>query len=92
MDRRDILRMAGLGSAAVLAPFLALERAAAQVKLQAHDGMKADQHIELMNKVLGPGLVGKEEVAMLLYPGFTALDLVRPHYFLPACLARKFTW
>ena len=34
-----------------------------------------------------PGLMmhGKERVAMLVYPGFTALDLVGPHYFL-ACM------
>jgi putative intracellular protease/amidase len=32
-----------------------------------------------------PNLVGNETIAMLLYPGFTALDLVGPHYFF-ACL------
>ena len=45
----------------------------------------ADAHMEEMNRVLGPGLWGQEEVAMLLYPKFTALDLVGPHYFF-ACL------
>lgn len=29
-----------------------------------------------------PNMVGSEKVAMLLYPGFTALDLVGPHFFL----------
>jgi putative intracellular protease/amidase len=29
--------------------------------------------------------MGKEQVAMLLYPGFTALDLVGPQYFF-ACM------
>jgi putative intracellular protease/amidase len=45
----------------------------------------ADQHMEAMNKVLGPGLWGQEQIAMLIYPKFTALDLVGPHYFF-ACL------
>jgi putative intracellular protease/amidase len=41
--------------------------------------------MEAMNKVLGPGLWGQEQIAMLIYPKFTALDLVGPHYFF-ACL------
>lgn len=45
----------------------------------------ADKHMEAMSRVLGPGLFGKEEIAMLVYPKFTALDLVGPHYFF-ACL------
>jgi len=45
----------------------------------------ADQHMESMTRVLGPGLWGQEQIAMLVYPGFTALDLVGPHYFF-ACL------
>lgn len=45
----------------------------------------ADKHMEAMSRVLGLGLFGKEEIAMLVYPKFTALDLVGPHYFF-ACL------
>lgn len=45
----------------------------------------ADQHMQTMQRVLGPGLWGQEQIAMLVYPKFTALDLVGPHYFF-ACL------
>ncbi|WP_295531889.1 DJ-1/PfpI family protein [Novosphingobium sp. Chol11] len=90
MDRRDLLRAAGVGSAAVLAPslapYLAIERAAAQVKIQTPDDMMADPgHMAKMEKVIGKGLMGSEQIAMLLYPGFTTLDLVGPHYFF-ACM------
>lgn len=83
IDRRNMLRQAGLGSAALLAPWLALERAAAEVKLRTADDLMADPaHMALMEKVIGPRLMGKEQIAMLLYPGFTALDLVGPYFFL----------
>jgi putative intracellular protease/amidase len=87
-DRRMLL--GGMTGAALLAPFLALERAMAAQAAPANPStaeqkaMEA-QHMEAMNKVLGPGLWGQEEVAMLIYPKFTALDLVGPHYFF-ACM------
>jgi putative intracellular protease/amidase len=75
--------------AALLAPYLAVERAMAQTapanpSTAEQKAMEA-QHMEAMNKVLGPELWGQEEVAMLIYPKFTALDLVGPHYFF-ACM------
>lgn len=81
MDRREML--AAFGGAAMLAPFLALERAAAAV---AQDGaaQSAKAHDDLM-AIPGMKMHGDEQVAMLLYPGFTALDLVGPHYFF-ACM------
>lgn len=33
-----------------------------------------------------PGWVGSETIAMLVYPGFTALDLVGPHYMLTSLM------
>jgi cyclohexyl-isocyanide hydratase len=89
-NRRDILA-GGLTTAALLAPFLALEQAmAAQAAAPANPSAAeqkamADAHMGEMEKVLGPGLWGQEEVGMILYPGFTALDLVGPHYFF-ACM------
>jgi cyclohexyl-isocyanide hydratase len=92
IDRRMLL--GGMAGAAALGPFLALEKAmaahAASAAPPANPSVKeqkamADRHMGAMEKVLGPGLWGKEEVAMLLYPGFTALDLVGPHYFF-ACM------
>jgi len=93
-NRRTILQR--ITGAAVLAPYLALEQAmAAQSAIStasapanpspAEQKAMADQHMEAMNRVLGPGLWGQEQIAMLVYPKFTALDLVGPHYFF-ACL------
>jgi cyclohexyl-isocyanide hydratase len=90
-DRRTLI--AGVTGAALLAPYFALERAMAAQTGQTGGGnptpaeqkAMADQHMEAMTRVLGPGLWGQEQVGMLLYPGFTALDLVGPHYFF-ACM------
>jgi len=89
-DRRALLQ--GITGAALLAPYLALGKAMAAEAAKApanpsaaeqHD--MASPHMEAMQRVLGKGLWGQEEIAMLLYPKFTALDLVGPHYFF-ACL------
>lgn len=94
-NRRSILQ--GLIGAAIIAPYLALGQAMAAHASSgpgssapanpspAEQKAMADQHMDAMNKVLGPGLWGQEEIAMLIYPKFTALDLVGPHYFF-ACL------
>ncbi|MEM8963492.1 MAG: DJ-1/PfpI family protein [Acidobacteriota bacterium] len=92
IDRRGLL--GGMTGAALLAPFLTLERAMAQAVAQgsaAGDPAPSTQeataarHDELMKQLFGENLVGDEHVAMLLYPQFTALDLVGPHYFF-ACM------
>jgi cyclohexyl-isocyanide hydratase len=36
-----------------------------------------------------PNMMGSEQIAMLLYPGFTALDLVGPHFFLSGLMGAK---
>ena len=80
-DRRALL--SGFAGAAALAPFLALEKAMAQTappNLRDVDASAAAAHVRLM-EVPGLNMHGTEQVAMLLYPGFTALDLVGPHYF-----------
>ncbi|MEM6494919.1 MAG: DJ-1/PfpI family protein [Pseudomonadota bacterium] len=102
INRRTLL--GGMTGAAMLAPYLALERAMAQAH-QAHGGHQAGahsghhagmdhgaaskeamaRHDQLMVDLLGDNMVGQEQIAMLLYPGFTALDLVGPHYFF-ACM------
>lgn len=91
-NRRTLLQ--GITGAALLAPYLAIEKAMAA---QAAGGTappvlpanaaaaQHDQHMEAMSRVMGPGLWGQEQIAMLLYPKFTALDLVGPHYFF-ACM------
>ena len=92
IDRRTLI--AGLtGPALAASTLIAGEPAAAQQaghpapanpSLHEQKDMH-DRHMDAMNKVLGQGLWGQEEIAMLLYPKFTALDLVAPHYFF-ACL------
>ena len=77
-DRRALL--SGFAGAAALAPFLALEKAMAQTappNLRDVDASAAAAHVRLM-EVPGLNMHGTEQVAMLLYPGFTALDLVGP--------------
>lgn len=93
-NRRTILQ--GITGAAMLAPYFAIEKAmaaqaAGSAAVPSANPSAAEQtamhekHMEAMNRVLGPGLWGQEQIAMLLYPKFTALDLVGPHYFF-ACL------
>ena len=90
-NRRALLQ--GFTGAALLAPYLALEKAMAAEAAKAppanpsaaEQKAMADRHMETMQRVLGPGLWGQEKVGMLLYPKFTALDLVGPHYFF-ACM------
>jgi len=85
IDRREMLT--ALGGAAMLAPFLALERAAAAVAQDAA-ATSARAHEDLM-AIPGMKMHGDEQVAMLLYPGFTALDLVGPHYFFACMMGAK---
>lgn len=86
-DRRALL--GGLTGMAALAPFLTLESAAAAVAAQQDPvAASAEAHERLM-QVPGLRMHGDEQVAMLLYPGFTALDLVGPHYFFACMMGAK---
>ena len=80
-NRRTVVQ--SLGTLALLAPFIASQRAAAAAEpaKPSADMMNDADHMQRMADVLGPGLNGTEQVAMLLYPGFTALDLVGPQFF-----------
>lgn len=82
--RRELLKMLTIAAAA--GPFAA-SAAKATIPTQAeNDAMQAamkksaDAHVKLM-EVPGLNMHGSEQIAMLIYPGFTALDLVGPHYF-----------
>ncbi len=77
-QRRDFLRhiaAAGLAGAAVAA--------------QAAKPAKPDASITHDMSAFPPEWVGKEQIAMLLYPEFTALDLVGPHYMLSSLWGAK---
>lgn len=84
-NRRALLQ--GITGAALLAPYLALEKAMAAEATKAVPAASADHMAGMaeMEKILGPGLYGQEPIGMLIYPKFTALDLVGPHYFF-ACM------
>ena len=88
-DRRTLLNT--LAAASALGPFLALETAMAAVAPPTVDEamMRADEaHGQLM-AVPGMRMHAGETVSMLLYPGFTALDLVGPHYFFASMMGAK---
>lgn len=87
MDKNRRTLLQGITGAALLAPYLALEKAMAAEAARTTPA-QAPNHQEAMaemEKVLGPGLYGQEQIGMLIYPKFTALDLVGPHYFF-ACM------
>jgi putative intracellular protease/amidase len=67
-----------------LLALLPLLAASQRAQAQATEHMGAAAHGD-MAAIPGLKMYGKEKVALLLYPGFTALDLVGPHYFL-ACM------
>ena len=89
LDRRTLIR--NLAGASALAPFLSLERAMAAVAplSEAEAMMRATEaHGQLM-AVPGMRMHAGETVSMLLYPGFTAMDLVGPHYFFASMMGAK---
>ena len=75
IDRRELL--AALASAAALMP------------VAAHAAGQAPMTQEQLLQLFGAKLMGNERIAMLLYPGFTALDFVGPHHFLAAMPGAK---
>lgn len=83
ISRRAVARL--LASAGLVLPMLG-GRAVAQQRITAESAAAAAarSHEKLM-ALPDLQMAGEEKIAMLLYPGFTALDLVGPHYFF-ACL------
>jgi cyclohexyl-isocyanide hydratase len=79
-NRRALIR--GVGGAALLSPFLSLSAATAAPPKPRR---LSPERQALLEKVNGEGAYQEEQIAMLLYPGFTALDFVAPHYFF-ACM------
>ncbi|MEN9856122.1 MAG: hypothetical protein RL186_1252 [Pseudomonadota bacterium] len=99
LNRRDTLStIAGLATLSpALLPFVQLGDAMAQTPKPAHspapnkahaaptDRVGSDASHDALGKVKDLQMHGSEQIAMLLYPGFTALDLVGPHYMF-ACM------
>lgn len=89
-SRRDILAAAAalLASGALAAPGRAQAAAATPGALAEAMRVSEAAHERLMEV---PGLImhGSERIAMLAYPGFTALDLVGPQYFFASMMGAK---
>lgn len=88
VSRRNF--MLGALGGGLLAPLLALERALARADSSA---ARAKQISERAHDQLTdfPGLKmhGSEQVAMLVYPGMTMLDMVGPQYFFASMMGAK---
>ena len=76
-DRRTLLQAIAAGSALTPAALMAQPKAP-----------PADAHASLMD-VPGMHMHGGETMVMLIYPGFTALDLVGPHQFLASMMGAR---
>ncbi len=81
LDRRSLFALlAGLGLFGAGRVHAAPAQTQAAPAPEAMDAEAAEAHMKLM-EVPGLNMHGDEQVVMLLYPGFTALDLVGPQYF-----------
>lgn len=79
LDRRRFASLIGLSPlAGAIAPFIVLGDALAQPAHEKRIGDNAAH--DKLAAVPDLKMIGSEQIAMLLYPGFTALDLVGPHY------------
>jgi putative intracellular protease/amidase len=73
-DRRELLRL------------LALIPAASLIAPAAADAFSPQKK---PHGAAIPNMVGSEQIAMLLYPGFTALDFVGPHFFFSGLMVAR---
>ena len=101
MERRQFTKLALLGGG--LAPFLSGCQALAkrqvsnaeQTTASTHlskdeaESMSRNAHEALMGLKEDFKMMGDERIAMLLYPGFAALDLVGPQYLFAAMMGAK---
>ena len=83
-NRRDLLRLMALGAASL--PF-AGACATSSVQPTASAPPPVEPHATAEAAI--PNMMGSESIAMLLYPGFTALDLVGPQYFFAGLMGAK---
>lgn len=86
-SRRSLL--SGISAAAALAPLLALHQAmAANGSGNGESAAMPPGHDAFAN-LANFKMHGDEQIAMLIYPKFTALDLVGPHYFFACMMGAK---
>jgi cyclohexyl-isocyanide hydratase len=84
-DRRDFLRVVGAAGAGLVASAGAAAAADAPTASATQPTAKPVHDMS----AFPPSWTGKEQIAMLLYPGFTALDLVGPQYMLASLMGAK---
>lgn len=84
--RRHFLRQF---AAAGLAGSVAQAQAGESAKPKAKAAAKPDAQLTHDMSAFPPQWTGKEQIAMLMYPGFTALDLMGPHHMLASLLGAK---
>ena len=78
-ERRDFLRLAA--GALVASPWLANAAAAPPAPAPTGHGMDMS--------TMPPGWTGHEQIGMLLYPGYTALDFVGPQHMFASLMGAK---
>ena len=88
MDRRQFTKLALLG--ANLVPFanlaLAMENKASVMSRAKAESQKAHEAFMTMD---GVKMMGSEQIAMLIYPGFSVLDLIGPQYLFASMMGAK---
>jgi cyclohexyl-isocyanide hydratase len=88
MDRRSFTKFACLGGC--LAPFMAIAESLASREARRNRAMEVSRKAhEAVMSAEGFKMHGNERIAMLIYPGFTALDLAGPQYMLASMMGAK---
>jgi cyclohexyl-isocyanide hydratase len=88
LNRRTFSALLALSPVAgAIAPFVLLGDAMAQEAHEKRIGNEAAHN--RFGAIPDLQMMGSEQIAMLLYPGFTALDLVGPHYMFASMMGAK---
>jgi cyclohexyl-isocyanide hydratase len=88
MDRRQFTKLALLSAG--LAPFTNVAQAVeSEASIKSRAETKSHQAHEAFMALDGVKMIGSEQIAMLIYPGFTALDLIGPQYLFASMMGAK---
>jgi len=82
--RRELFAFAGLGFLGAAGLFDSVANAADNTKTNA-----AQPAHDAMSSLPDMKMTGNEVIGMVLYPGFTALDLIGPHFFFGGMMGAK---
>jgi len=88
MDRRQFTKLALLGAG--LAPFTNVAQALeSEASKKSRAEAKSHKAHEAFMALDGVKMTGSEQIAMLIYPGFTSLDLIGPQYLFASMMGAK---